>query len=95
MADTFLSDTEAPSLGLYLTKTANGMAYEVRRTADDKYLLHGDRVQVRSFLRGYAAALDHPAIRHITNMVNDEDSTTTDILEAAIDVANIAPGGRS
>ena len=56
---------------------------------------HGDRVQVRSFLRGYAAALDHPAIRHITNMVNDEDSTTTDILEAAIDVANIAPGGRS
>ena len=56
MADTFLSDTEAPSLGLYLVKTPNGIAYEVKRASDDEFLFCGDRAQVRLFLRGYAAA---------------------------------------
>ena len=65
MADTFLSDTEAPSLGLYLVKTPNGIAYQVKRAADDEYLFTGDRGQVRLFLRGYAAALAHPAITHL------------------------------
>ena len=57
MADTFLSDTEAPSLGLYLVKTPSGIAYEVKRADDDEYLFCGNRAQVRLFLRGYAAAL--------------------------------------
>ena len=56
MADTFLTDTEASSFGLYLTKTPNGMAYNVVRDADNETLFWGDRAQVRLFLRGYAAA---------------------------------------
>ena len=56
MADTFLSDTEAPSLGLYLVRVPSGIAYEVKRASDDEFLFCGNRVQVRLFLRGYAAA---------------------------------------
>ena len=56
MADTFLSDTEAPSLGLYLVRVPSGIAYQVKRAADDEYLFSGTRSQVKLFLRGYAAA---------------------------------------
>ena len=56
-ADTFLSDTEAESLGLYLGRVpAPTPTYRVYRTAADDLLFIGDRVQVRLFLRGYAAA---------------------------------------
>lgn len=94
MADTFLSDTEAPSLGLYLVKTPNGIAYEVKRADDDEYLFTGDRGQVRLFLRGYAAALAHPAITHLQDVLDDEHTSTTDTFDAAMDVAGIT-GGRS
>ena len=56
MPDTFLSDTEAPSLGLYLVAVPSGIAYEVKRASDDEFLFCGSRTQVRLFLRGYAAA---------------------------------------
>ena len=72
MADTFLSDTEAPSLGLYLVRVPSGIAYEVKRAADDEFLFTGTRSQVKLFLRGYAAALDHPAIKALNDAINDE-----------------------
>ena len=57
-ADTFLSDTEATSLGLYLGKLQGQVlpTYAVYRNHDHERLFVGDRVQVRLFLRGYAAA---------------------------------------
>ena len=64
MADTFLSDTEAPSLGLYLVRVPSGIAYEVKRPDDgvyhsvntgvDETLFCGSRAQVKLFLRGCA-----------------------------------------
>ena len=95
MADTFLSDTEAPSLGLYLVKTPSGIAYEVKRADDDEYLFCGNRAQVRLFLRGYAAALAHPALTHLGDVIDDQDAGNDKLLDAAIDVTDIAPGGRS
>ena len=64
VVDTFLSDTEAPSLGLYLVRVPSGIAYEVKREAGDhsvntgvdETLFCGSRAQVKLFLRGYAAA---------------------------------------
>ena len=105
MHDTFLSDTEAPSLGLYLVRVPSGIAYEVKRSDDgvyhsvntgvDETLFCGSKAQVKLFLRGYAAALDHPAIKALSDAIDDEEAGNGRILDTAIEVANIAPGGRS
>ena len=57
-ADTFLSDTEADVARLVPRRAAKGKCTDLRGIAphDDERLFVGDRVQVRLFLRGYAAA---------------------------------------
>ena len=55
--DTFIRNSQAPHLGLYLKPCPNSdRAYDVHRAADDECLLvAGNRVQVAAFLRGYEA----------------------------------------
>jgi hypothetical protein len=94
MADGFLTDTQAPSLSLYLTKTSNGLAYNVVREADDECLLiAAKRPQVTAFLRGYEAALSHPSIAALNDAIDDAGNER--ILDCAIKVANIRPRGAS
>ena len=56
--DTYILNSQAPHLGLYLKPCANSdRAYDVYRAADDECLLvAGSRVQVTAYLRGYEAA---------------------------------------
>ena len=93
MADLFLSDTQAPSLGLYLTKTSNGIAYSVVREIDGEHLFTGGRGQVRLFLRGYEIALGHPALVALNKAIDDEEAGNGRVLDCAIKVANIPAGG--
>ena len=93
--DRFIADTPAPSFGLYLVPVPSGIAYEVRRAADDEHLFTGDRVQVRLFLRGYGAALGHPALRDLADAIADEDTGNGRILDVATAVAAVVPGGAS
>lgn len=93
--DPYIAGSQAPAFGLHLTKTSNGIAYEVRRDDEPEALFIGDRVQVGVWLRGYGAALAHPALTHLNDVIDDEDAGNGRVLDAAIEVANIAPGGRS
>ena len=101
----FLSDTEAPSLGLYLTK--DGDTYEVVR--DDAGLVDRagtmrfcvdptvlfsatDTSSVRAFLRGYAAACQHPALVELVNTI-DADADIAELSAVAEAAAQLVPGG--
>ena len=87
-ADTFLSDTEAPTLHLHLTRTSNGVAYNVVRDYDSVHLFCGDRVQVRLFLRGYGAALAHPALIDLAETLDDETAGNDTLLDMAVAVTD-------
>ena len=89
--DSFIANSQAPAFGLYLTSTANGMAYSVMRDGD--CLFTGARRDVSVWLRGYGAALVHPAIVALADAVNDEDAGNDRLLDAAVEVAELPPGG--
>lgn len=95
MADTYIADSQAPAFGLHLTKTANGMAYNVMRDAEPEPLFSGTRRDVSVWLRGYGAALAHPAIVDLADTINDEDAGNDVLLDMAIRVAELPPGGLS
>ena len=92
--DKFPGDTEAPSLGLEIKPIhAPGRQYAVLRTCGDETLLEGDRVQVRLFLRGYAAAMGHPVLTALADAIDDEDAGNARILDMACAAAALVPGG--
>ena len=93
--DPYIAGSQAPAFGLHLTKTSNGIAYEVRRDDEADALFIGDRVQVSVWLRGYGAALAHPAIADLADTISDEDAGNDVLLDMAIRVADLPPGGAS
>ena len=95
--DVFLHDTEAASLDLYLeparaARNPDERTYRVKRHGIK--LFEGDRVQVRVWLRGYAAAMAHPAIEELSNQIqeitNRVDCAT--LLHHALQVADLPAG---
>jgi hypothetical protein len=92
-ADSFIANSQAPSFGLHLTSTANGMAYRVMR--DHECLFTGARRDVSVWLRGYGAALAHPELAALNDAINDEEAGNGRVLDCAIAVANLPPGGAS
>ena len=94
-ADSYIANSPAPTFGLHLTRTANGMAYNVMRDDEPAPLFSGTRRDVSVWLRGYGAALAHPAIVDLAVVVNDEDAGNDVLLDMAIRVAELPPGGVS
>lgn len=90
-ADRFIANSQAPAFGLHLTRTANGMAYSVMRGDDCLYT--GACRDVSVWLRGYGAALAHAAIVALAGVVRDEDAGNDRLLDAAVEVAELAPVG--
>ena len=89
--DSFIQNSQAPAFGLYLTSTAGGMAYSVMR--DDDCLFTGARRDVSVWLRGYGTALAHPALAALNEAIDDEEASNGRVLDCAIEVANLPPGG--
>ena len=85
MSDTYIADSQAPALGLYLKLCyPNDRAYDVYRAADDECLLvAGNRVQVTAFLRGYEAALKHPALVALSETLANPAEGNAELLDAA------------
>ena len=93
--DPYIAGSQAPAFGLHLTKTSNGIAYEVRRDDEPEALFIGDRAGVSVWRRGYGAALAHPAIVDLADAINDEDAGNDVLLDMAMRVADLPPGGVS
>lgn len=93
--DSFIANSPAPAFGLHLTRTANGMAYEVRSEGEAGALFIGARAQVSVWLRGYGAALAHPAIVDLAAVLNDEEAGNDALRDMAVRAAELPPGGAS
>ena len=95
--DPFIENSQAPALGLYLvhagTHAMHGPLYDVRRAEDERVLFTGIPAAVGPWLRGYAAALGHPALEALNHVVTDEDAGNDKLLDAAQAVADLPPGG--
>ncbi|MCY4442161.1 MAG: hypothetical protein OXE53_18380 [Deltaproteobacteria bacterium] len=94
--DRFIADSQAPALGLYLTRTANGIAYDVCRAETGERVFCGNRFQVSLWLRGYAANVatmpPRPlveAIEHLDGVLDDDAAGNGKVLDAAIEVARV------
>ena len=99
VVDRFLSDTEAESLGLYLgrirTPAGEAPTYSVYRNYDHEKVFAGTRVAVRTFLRGYHAAMTHPALKALDEVLATTDGCC-DAMDAASAVVDaLLPGGES